>query len=87
VGAELFHADGRTDTTKVAVAFSQFCERDIQLAVHTSHEPDNRRWIPVSASVFPLDATIRGALGDTKTIKLVPTAHSIPDAKGPRQSS
>ena len=27
VGDEVFHADGRTDMTKVAVAFSLFCER------------------------------------------------------------
>jgi len=27
VGAELFHADRRTDMTKLIVAFSQFCER------------------------------------------------------------
>jgi len=27
VRAELFHADGRTDMTKVTVIFSQFCER------------------------------------------------------------
>jgi len=39
---------------------------DTQLAVNTSHEPDDRRWIPVSANVFPFDATIRRALGDTK---------------------
>jgi hypothetical protein len=27
VGAKLFHADGKTDMTKVKVAFLQFCER------------------------------------------------------------
>jgi hypothetical protein len=27
VGAELFHADGRTDMTKLIVAFPQFHER------------------------------------------------------------
>ena len=26
VGAELFHADGQTDVTKLIVAFSQYCE-------------------------------------------------------------
>jgi len=27
LGVELFHADGRTDMTKLTDAFSKFCER------------------------------------------------------------
>jgi hypothetical protein len=31
VGAELFHADGRTDITKDNSRFSQFCEKRLEI--------------------------------------------------------
>jgi hypothetical protein len=34
MGAELFHADGRTDMTALLVAFSQYYEKSPKILVH-----------------------------------------------------
>ena len=38
VGAELFHTEGRTDTTKLIVVFSQFFESANKATPYVSHE-------------------------------------------------
>ena len=55
VGAELFHADGRTNMTKLIMAFRNFANAaKIALSTQPDYQPLNRYELPFDVRKLPL---------------------------------